>query len=552
MLLQLSVKNYALIEALQLEFSPGFTVITGETGAGKSILLGALKLALGERADLSSIKDATRKCIVEAHFSIANLDLENWFEAHDVDFDNTTILRRELLPNGKSRAFVNDTPVTLKFLQSLSSKLIDIHSQFDTDQLIEEDFQIQSLDIVAGQTALVQEYNLLYSQLQENQKNLNQLRAQQAEQLKQQDYKNFLLEELQQQQLENLDETSLQQEIQLLTNVDSSLLQLQQIIQQLDHPEIGIITQLHQANNQGKSLKNQIPGLESAIERLESLYFESKDLLSEFEEWEQKLEPDPEKLAELQNIWNQLQQLQAKHQVHTIAELISIQDQLSLELENQMQLDEQIAQLEKQISNITSQAEKIALELHKARLQAVKHLEKEWQQSLQQMSMEKAKFTFQITKRSALSQHGFTELQLLFSANEGLAPKSLEKSISGGERSRVMLAIKKSVAEKMQLPTLIFDEIDAGVSGKVAAQMGLIQQQISANTQVISISHLPQIAGMATAHLHVTKSEKDGKTSSEIRVLSPEDRIVEIAKMLSAGQVTEAATQQAKSLLQRV
>lgn len=549
MLLQLYVSNYALIDALHLNFETGFTSITGETGAGKSILLGALKLALGERADLSSIKNPIKKCIVEAQFDVKALHLESWFEENDVDYDFICILRRELLPNGKSRAFVNDTPVTLKFLQQLSTKLIDIHSQYDTSQLIEESFQLQSLDLIADQTDVVEKYTTLFRELIALRKQLDSYKKEQSEQLKQQDYNNYLLEELQENALDDKSEVSIEEEIQVLSHIDDSLHQLQQLLDLLDNGEMGIIAQIKQASSLGASLQKQVPGVDILSERLNSMYFESKDLVNEFEDWQHKLEPDPERLEELRNIWNQLQHLFAKHQVNSVSELLEIQRELENNLEGQAELEENIERLELEINNLQQQGEKIANEIHIKRIESKEILENKWMESLQQMSMEKAKFEFDITKRNELDLHGLTQLRLLFSANEGMGMKTLEKSISGGERSRVMLAIKKSMAEKMQLPTLIFDEIDTGVSGKVAAQMGGFQQQISLHTQVISITHLPQIAGMADQQMHVSKHEEKGQTSSEIRILNQDERVVEIARMLSAGDVTEAAKTQARSLM---
>lgn len=549
MLTKLSVSNFAIIDNLQLQFQRGLTIITGETGAGKSILLGALRLILGERADLKQLNNQEKKCVIEAHFDVSKLELEKFFEENDLDYEPQSILRRELLPSGKSRAFVNDTPVTLNILQELSGNLIDIHSQFNTANLLEQDYQLNILDGYAGQIQQVKNYQSLYSSRAEKNSFLSKLRAELDQASKESDYKNFLWQELDQAQL-NADEwNELEKEQKELQNVDEIQTVLAEIQLKLDTPEFGILSQLHELSTQINKISGLNSDLEDFSQRIQSTKIELDDIQKEISFKIERLEANPERLNLINDRMDLIQSLLSKHRVTSVEELIAIQHQLESENSNLQELEQKIEQVEKDIQKLDKDLNQFASEISKQRKSVIPAIEKEVVQSLSKLGMENSVLKIDLKSTAKLNSFGMDHVEFLFSANKGSTPKSIEKNVSGGERSRLMLAIKKLMAGKMELPTLILDEIDTGVSGKVANEVGNLMKEMAEELQLISITHLPQVAAKASHHFKVQKKEVDGVTTTQVFPLTEEDRTLEIAELLSGSNITETAINQAKELM---
>lgn len=549
MLTKLSVSNFAIIDNLQLQFQRGLTIITGETGAGKSILLGALRLILGERADLKQLNNQDKKCVIEAHFDVSKLELEKFFEENDLDYEPQSILRRELLPSGKSRAFVNDTPVTLNILQELSGNLIDIHSQFNTANLLEQDYQLNILDGYAGQIQQVKNYQSLYSSRAEKNSFLSKLRAELDQASKESDYKNFLWQELDQAQL-NADEwNELEKEQKELQNVDEIQTVLAEIQLKLDTPEFGILSQLHELSTQINKISGLNSDLEDFSQRIQSTKIELDDIQKEISFKIERLEANPERLNLINDRMDLIQSLLSKHRVTSVEELIAIQHQLESENSNLQELEQKIEQVEKDIQKLDKELNQFASEISKQRKSVIPAIEKEVVQSLSKLGMENSVLKIDLKSTAKLNSFGMDHVEFLFSANKGSTPKSIEKNVSGGERSRLMLAIKKLMAGKMELPTLILDEIDTGVSGKVANEVGNLMKEMAEELQLISITHLPQVAAKASHHFKVQKKEVDGVTTTQVFPLTEEDRTLEIAELLSGSNITETAINQAKELM---
>lgn len=549
MLTKLSVSNFAIIDNLQLQFQRGLTIITGETGAGKSILLGALRLILGERADLKQLNNQDKKCVIEAHFDVSKLELEKFFEENDLDYEPQSILRRELLPSGKSRAFVNDTPVTLNILQELSGNLIDIHSQFNTANLLEQDYQLNILDGYAGQIQQVKNYQSLYSSRAEKNSFLSKLRAELDQASKESDYKNFLWQELDQAQL-NADEwNELEKEQKELQNVDEIQTVLAEIQLKLDTPEFGILSQLHELSTQINKISGLNSDLEDFSQRIQSTKIELDDIQKEISFKIERLEANPERLNLINDRMDLIQSLLSKHRVTSVEELIAIQHQLESENSNLQELEQKIEQVEKDIQKLDKDLNQFASEISKQRKSVIPAIEKEVVQSLSKLGMENSVLKIDLKSTAKLNSFGMDHVEFLFSANKGSTPKSIEKNVSGGERSRLMLAIKKLMAGKMELPTLILDEIDTGVSGKVANEVGNLMKEMAEELQLISITHLPQVAAKASHHFKVQKKEVDGVTTTQVFPLTEEDRTLEIAELLSGSNITETAINQAKELM---
>lgn len=549
MLTRLSVSNFAIIDKLQLQFDKGLTIITGETGAGKSILLGALRLILGERADLKQLNNEAQKCIIEAQFDVSKLQLENFFEVNDLDYEPQSILRRELLPSGKSRAFINDTPVTLNILQELSEKLIDIHSQFNTASLLEQDYQLRILDGFAGQLYLVKDYQSLYSQRNAKISEWNQLKAQLEQEGKETDYKRFLLQELETAQLKEGEWVELEKEQAELQNVDEIQSILSEVHQKLDTPEYGILSQLHDLSNQLGKISDLGTDLQNFFERINSTRIELDDIHKEITYKIERIEADPERLMAVNDRMDMLQSLMNKHRVNSIEEIIEIQTQLESDNSNFQELENEIEEIEKEIKSIEAQLKTEASKISKARKTVIPQIEKEVLSSLAKLGMENSVMQIALNPLSKFSSTGMDQVEFLFSANKGSSPKSIDKTVSGGERSRLMLAIKKLMAGKMELPTLILDEIDTGVSGKVAHEVGNLMKEMGQELQLISITHLPQVAAKAQQHFKVRKRLEEGKTKTEVFQLSEQERTLEIAELLSGSDVTDTAINQAKELI---
>lgn len=549
MLKSLKIQNYALIQDLTLEFDNGFLIITGETGAGKSILLGALGMILGNRADIKSIVNQEEKCVVEATFNLKNYPLQNFFEENDLDFEEETIVRREITPSGKSRAFINDTPVLLDVLQSLGKYLIDIHSQHDTSEIIQKSFQLDLIDAVAGQMSERNQYQVdfqnyikLKKQIAQDEKALQELRNSQ-------DYNSFLLDELMQLQLQLGEQEVLESELEVLENSEEIRNNLTKAAQISTADEIGLQALFTQVKFSLKSIASYDQKLEELFQRIDSVSIELKDVIDEILQFQDKVEHNPHRIEEINDRLQSIYSLQKKHQVSTIQELLEIQTELGNKAADFSILEEKIAQNQALLLKSEENLNKKAEILHKNRVQAAPDLTQEIETILSKLGMNEAQLQVQIVENQNLTSVGKDEVELLMSANKGRDFQSLAKAASGGERSRLMLAIKKIMAENQQLPTLILDEIDTGVSGKVANQVGAVMREMADTMQMISVTHLPQIAAQGNQHFKVYKTEIEGVTQTFVKELSTEERIKEIAQMISGSEISQAAEQQAKELL---
>ncbi len=549
MLTSLSIKNYALINDLHVTFSEGLTIITGETGAGKSILMGGLSLVLGKRADLSVLHDHDSKCIIEAEFLIDRYNLNTFFKSQDLDYEALTIVRREILPSGKSRAFINDSPVTLDILKKLGDRLIDVHSQHQTLQLVEKRFQFQVLDAVAGTKKLSDSYTEHLATYSENKKKLEALFDFQKEADKEHDYNSFLLKELEQAQLEEGMQEQLEHTFEVLNNVEvikESLLYASQLI---DNDQMGLLAVLNDLKSALGKLSGYNDDFKNLFERIQSVAIEVDDVFDEIKRAEERAEANPEALEEINSKLQLLYNLQKKHHALNVTELLQIQEKLSEKVGVTANLEESIKELQLQLLEQEKNLDKLAFALHEKRKEAIPVLTDKLEQLLSGLGMPNASFQVRLAPTAAYLFNGKDELSFLFSANKGGAFGSLKKVASGGELSRIMLCIKAILADHEQLPTLMFDEIDSGVSGEVSNKMGDIMKSMSTTMQVFSITHLPQIAARGNHHFKVFKEDGDGKTVTKMRKLSEEERITEIAEMLGGKELSEAAIAHAKGLL---
>ncbi|WP_333809726.1 DNA repair protein RecN [Flavobacterium sp.] len=549
MLLSLSIKNYALIESLETDFSNQFSVITGETGAGKSILLGALGLVLGNRADLTSLKDKEQKCIIEAQFSISNYNLQSFFEENDMDYDDKTIIRREILPSGKSRAFVNDSPVNLQELQELGEMLLDIHSQHQTHELTEENYQLDILDAIANNGEWVTSYKSALTDFKSTQKELKQLISEKDALIKEYEYNSFLLNELLSANLIDGEQEELEHELEQLSNVEFIKEHFERITAIAHEDQVGALVNLKEIKLALQKLAGFSNQNAQLLERLTSSLLEIEDIISECEQSNEKILADPERLelvnTKLQTIYN----LQKKHQVQTIAELLTIQNELDAKVIRVDDLDGTISKLQSELNSKQAKLDEIANTIFENRKKSAPVLIDKIKTILSQLGMVEANFKFEINHTESYYSKGKDEVVLLFSANRGTNFGLLKKVASGGEMSRIMLAIKAILANYSKLPTIIFDEIDTGVSGEIAIKMGEIMKEMSATMQVFAITHLPQIAAKGNSHYKVSKRNVGETTISELNLLTPEERIQQIAEMLSGKDITDSALQHAKALL---
>ncbi len=549
MLQRLSVSNFAIINELNLSFERGLTIITGETGAGKSILLGALRLILGERADLKQLNDPDKKCVVEAVFDISNLNLNSFFEANELDFENETIVRRELMPGGKSRAFVNDSPVNLNLLQSLSEKLIDIHSQFNTQNLFNQDYQLQILDAYAEQLNEIKAYRTLLNQRNQKRSELADLTEKLHELNKEADYRQFLFEELDTANLKDDESEILEKELNELKNVEEISRILDESENKLNDSDFGILPALRNISVQLQKISGLGNDFEEFYNRVESTRIELSDLNSEISNKLQKLEANPEKLEETASRLDLINGLLNKHRVQSIAELNEIKKQLETENLNSAQIENEIEELKKEISKLEEELNQSAAEISKNRKNVIPSVEKELIDSVSKLGMENSGIELKLNPKPDFGPNGKDEIEFLFSANKGSQLKEIEKSVSGGERSRLMLAVKKLLAGKLELPTLILDEIDTGVSGRVADEVGNMMKEMSKNLQLITITHLPQVAAKADAHFKVEKQTEAEKTITSVNPLDKKQRILEIAALISGSGITDSAIEQAELLI---
>lgn len=548
MLSRIYIKNFALIDTLEVSLHNGLQVITGETGAGKSIILGALRLILGERADAKSISKAEEKSIVETEFSLNN-QFKKFFIENDLDYEHQTIIRREILPSGKSRAFINDVPVTLDILKELSSQLIDIHSQFETSNLFTSEYQFKIIDGLSDNKQIINDYQHEFSDFQSLKIQLKKLQTQLSEANKESDYKTFLLNELEELYLDNVDYEELQNQLSIQENAEMISDNLAQVLSRFHQEEVGILSFFNEAKNKLSKITEVSGSFSELNERLETSFVELKDIISELENEAEKIEINPENLALLAELNNRINSLFVKHNVSDIAELRQIRDQLAGEQQGASDLEAQITDITENISGKEKKLQNLAEKLSKNRKKNVPVFIKKAEELLKKLGLEKARVDIELQNSTEFNQFGKESIQLLFQANSGFPLKPIQTAISGGERSRVMLAVKKIIAESDELPTLILDEIDTGVSGKVAEEIGNLMREMSADMQLIVISHLAQVAAKGNNNYKVVKKDVAGRTQSTIVALSDEEKLNEIAQLLSGSKITEAALAQAKELI---
>ena len=548
MLNRIFIQNFALIDQLEIHLQKGLQVITGETGAGKSIILGALRLIMGERADLKNFADLESKSIVETEFKISK-NLQDFFTENDLDFDENTIIRREILPSGKSRAFVNDVPVTLDILKELSEKLVDIHSQFETSNLFSEAYQFKIIDGLSENKNLIENYQNDFSELLKLKKEVEKLKNQLSEGNKESDYKQFLLEELETANLENVNYELLQSQISLAENKGTISELLAQIFARTDQDEVGVFDSLYDIKNKLNKIAELSLQFSEINQRFEENYIELKDTLFQLQNEAENIDTNSEDLLALQEQNDRINALFLKHKVSEIDDLLQLKNELSAEQSSFVDLETKISSLEKEIISLENSLEKQTKVLTKNREKAIPVFKNKIENLLQQLGLEKAKVEVELTSTKDFVQFGKEKIQLLFQANSGFPLKPIQSAISGGERSRVMLAIKKLMAENAELPTLILDEIDTGVSGRIADEIGNVMQEMAENMQLIVITHLAQVAAKGNNNYKVLKSDIAGKTQTQIVSLNQEEKLIEIAQLLSGSKITDAAILQAKELM---
>lgn len=549
MLKTLHIENYALIRQTDIAFDSGFVVITGETGAGKSILLGALGLLLGQRADTQVLADKEKKCVVEAVFDISGLGLEPLFARYDADYDDVLILRREILPSAKSRAFVNDSPASLQFLKELGEHILDIHSQYQTLTLKESAFQTQLLDTLATDSPLSQ-YQSLYRQYAELKHELERLTAQEAENNKARDYNLFLFDELCAARLDVDEQQELEEEARLLEHAETIKEALGSVVAMCDGQEgDGVVSRLSASRSALSQVSAFHDGIESLHERLDSCLIEVQDILSEVASLDDRIQYSPERQAEVNERLDLIYRLEKKHGVDNVGALLDIQHDLDSRLQEADSLDDRIRSLMEEVDKVFARMQQSADKLTASRRKAGALLEKQLLPVLAQVGMASARIVADIAPAQDYGPMGHDMVRLLFNANQGGTPRPLGDVASGGELSRLMLAIKSLVTRRSLLPTIIFDEIDSGVSGDISVAVGGIMRHMAGHMQVIAISHLPQIAAKAGQHFKVSKAVEDNATISRIRQLSPDEHVTEIAVMLSSNPPTAAALQTARELI---
>ena len=551
MLKQLYIKDYALIDELNIDLHRGFSVITGETGAGKSIILGALGLLLGQRADIKSIKSGAKKCTVEAHFDLSRYPMEDFFTENEIDYDlNDCILRREITATGKSRAFINDTPVTLTMMRLLGQQLVDIHSQHQNLLLQEEDFQLRTVDIIADNSEILHDYQSHFKQYQSICQQIEQQKQKISEIQERADYIRFQYQELSKVDLYPEMQTELEQERDKLSHVEEIKLNLFSAEQQFSSDEGGgILSQLKEVSRHINDITDVYPSIKETAERIDNCMIELKDLYEGIRNEVQDIDYDPQRLEQINNTLDTLYSLEQKHHVSTVEELITLRDDLKEQLNTVDNSDELLQKLQEEEQQMLATCNRLAQQLSKERKKAAKKIEKEMTERLVPLGIPQVRFAIEITDKP-LSSTGADKICFLFSANTNTPMLPVADVASGGEIARVMLSLKAMISNKVKLPTIIFDEIDTGVSGKMAEKMAEMMQEMGNHgRQVISITHLPQIAALGSTHYKVSKEETAQGTTTSMTMLSPDERIREIAQMLSGSDVSDAAIQNAKELL---
>jgi len=549
LLTQLSINNYALINQLAIDFSSGLSIITGETGAGKSILLGALGLVLGNRADLSSLKDTSKKCVVEAKVAIKNYNLKDFFEEVDLDYEEITIIRREILPSGKSRAFVNDTPVKLSVLNELREKLIDVHSQHQTMELSDNSFQFSIVDALAKNQDKIDSYKRGFVKLNQLKKELQGLETIQKEANQQYDYNLHLFNELEEAKIKVDEQEELEDKLEKLNNIEDIKLNLSEALEISANDEIGVQNLLNSLENRLSKIASFSKEYQEISDRITSVKIEIDDIVTELEDANENVEFNPNEIEEINDRLQLLYNLQKKHYASNNEDLLKVFEELSEKVSQVENAEETINNKKKEIDEVAVKLNKVATLITKSRTDAIPGLKKELEFLLSDLGMENARFSIKIKPTKNYFANGKDELEFLFSANKGGNFGELKKVASGGELSRIMLSVKTVLSANTQLPTIIFDEIDTGVSGEVSNKIAAIMQQMSKNMQVIAITHLPQIASKGKNHYKVYKEEIKGVTTTNLKQLSADERIKEIAEMLSGKDISESALTHAKELL---
>lgn len=551
MLTALSIKNYALIDDLKVDFPEGFIIITGETGSGKSIMLDALSLILGKRADMSALRNKEEKCIIEAEFSLQNYEFQSLFEELDIDYDLQTIIRREILPSGKSRAFVNDVPATLEVLSRLGQVLVDIHSQHQTLALSDTSFQFAIIDAITNDKSLLTEYVQLHQLLKKEQKKLEELIEFQKNAKKEYDYNLHQLKELKSATLEEGILEELEESYEEASNIEDIKENVSESLYLLNDDNIGILNNLRELKRSFSSLTEYKKLYRDLYERIESAFLELEDLASEISDIDESIEADPDNLEQISKQLNKIYSLQKKHSVSTITDLIAIQQELEEAVSKTESVDIDLNKQKKIVEEQHTATLKKANQLHKAREKVIPALDKKLTNFMHELGMPNGRFSITLTATDTFFSNGNDELSFLFSANKGGDFGQLKKVASGGELSRIMLAVKAIMAEHTALPTIMFDEIDTGVSGEISQKMGDIMKQMSQNRQVFAITHLPQIAAKGAYHFKVFKEDSKGKTTTHLKLLTEEERITELSEMLEGKNSGASARNHAIELLRK-
>ena len=550
MLQQLYIKNFTLIDELDIELHPGFSVITGETGAGKSIILGAIGLLLGQRADSKSIKQGADRCVIEAHFDLSRYDLKPFFDENDIEYDDhDTIIRRELTAAGKSRAFINDTPVALTMLKELGDQLMDVHSQHQNLLLNKQDFQLNVVDILANDSKELEDYQQCFANYQQKMKELNQLREEIERNKQNADFLQFQYDELEAAQLVEGEQEELEQQSETMSHAEDIKTALYEADNALSGDESGVVSQVKSAYNALNGISKVMPKTAELTERLDSCRIELKDIADEVSQLLERTDFNPAELDNINNRLDRLYELEKKYHVETVEELIQQRDDLKLKLSHIENSDEAVSEMEKEVAKLRSLCAHRAETISTMRRATADNMRSNLAQRLEQLGMPHARFDVSITK-TELGKNGQDSISFLFSANTSTPLQPVSQVASGGEIARVMLSLKAMISGAVKLPTIIFDEIDTGVSGKIAEKMAQIMQEMGrTERQVISITHLPQIAALGSHHYRVSKEETKNGTVSHMTELNNEERITEIAQMLSGSDISDAAIQNAKELL---
>ena len=549
MLKNLSIKNYLLIDDLSVSFNNGFTVITGETGAGKSILVGGISLILGKRADLSVNRDKSKKCIIEGVFDIGSFNLKSVFDENDLDYETETILRREILVSGKSRAFINDSPVNLNQLSIIGSKIIDIHSQHQNIEVLNSEFQFELLDLISTNEENIRTYKKLYEEFKLKSKVLEELIEKKQSLIQSMDYNKYILEEIDNSNILEEDLNDLENLQNSLSNFEEFSKELNQSSQIISDDDIGLISSLSRLKTSIDKISNNSQKFNSISERILSIKIDLEDISSEIDDSLNSLEQNPEKLNTIINKIDKINNLLRKHSLNSVNELSIFRDNLAEKVNTTENIDGEIEHLQKECENLKIKLKSSAVNIHEKRKSVIFDLTSQIENVLSELGMVNSKFKINLSKTTNFYSNGMDLIDFEFLANKGYEFKKIQDSASGGEMSRIMLSIKSIMAKYKHLPSIIFDEIDTGVSGEISKKMGLIMKELGTKIQTFSITHLPQIAAMGESHFMIYKNDTDGYTKTKISRLNDNERIVEIAKMLEGNNASESAYTHAKQLL---